>query len=918
MEIMSDHERQILELAESYKETPEAFVPILQVLLQKASLNDKMRFFFKAGMVLGEHSYHHLSLVCWESLLRYALDLDNTDLVITCFLNMGDAYGRLGDYEKAVSYTNEAIRRTRQINDRVGEYQSYGSLGLISEHCGKLKEATQYYQKALKITQEINDIEGQLITYERLSEVCIRSGAFSMGIDNLNKLLEKNDLYDRGNLKRKLACYISLGYAYIALENYRKAIEYSEQGLQIATHINDAVSLAKVYINLGISYKRLKRYQASIEAYRKSLEISKQLRDQAGELSCYLNLAGMYQDMYQDVNELETATGYYNQALNTIEQIKQAKKLEVWEQTKCKRAESTYYTGMGIIYSKYGDFKKAIQCFEASCEIKQELEDRNGIANSYLNLGNAYKDSGNLKKAKDFYDKSIEICQKTGNRLTEYACNVGLGLIYYKQDPQRALDYFKTAIHIAEKVSIGLLEDINLVGLYARLEDTYRYIISLYLKFNDSEQAFEYLEQSKSRAFLSLLATTKIKPTVKITSQLQSLLDREEQYLISLQKAKTRYLQPGYSPEVSDLDEIIGELEAIYDKIENKYHDAEYVFLRKGKARSLKQIQSVISSQCRNIVLVEYFVTHNNIIIFIVTSRSSDIYVESIPLPSSTMKYVFDSTLKATIFGGMSINDVLSQLDYLVEPISKYLKSGDLIYFVPHNFLHYLPLHALKLNAVPIIKQHPVVYVSNASLIAFLQNKGSDDLRSLVSFGVNSIGNAKEKEIFESEAREVAGIFQGECYLDSEVTKKKVIDAITDKDIIHFSCHGMFKENAPLESGIQLYEGESLIAREIFNLNLNSRLAVLSACQSGVSENRGGDELIGLTRSLFYAGIPSIVVTLWSVDAISARELMVEFYKFLKKGLDKATALQQAQIKIMERYNDPRHWSPFVLTGDWK
>jgi len=69
-----------------------------------------------------------------------------------------------------------------------------------------------------------------------------------------------------------------------------------------------------------------------------------------------------------------------------------------------------------------------------------------------------------------------------------------------------------------------------------------------------------------------------------------------------------------------------------------------------------------------------------------------------------------------------------------------------------------------------------------------------------------------------------------------------------------------------------------------------------------------------------YAGAPSVVVSLWSVYAPSAQELMLEFYKLLKKGKDKATALQEAQIEVMEKdeYAHPYFWAPFILVGDWE
>jgi CHAT domain-containing protein len=238
------------------------------------------------------------------------------------------------------------------------------------------------------------------------------------------------------------------------------------------------------------------------------------------------------------------------------------------------------------------------------------------------------------------------------------------------------------------------------------------------------------------------------------------------------------------------------------------------------------------------------------------------------------------------------------------EPLSDYLRNSKIVYFVPHGILHYSPLHALLLNKEPLIKTHPVAYSSSSSLLPFYKSKGTHTLKSCTVFGVE----------FFDEAQEVAKIFK--------VTPK--LDVTTDDflknlryDILHFSCHGYFDKRDPLSSGIILKD-DVLRAEKIFELNLNSGLVTLSACETGISENKPGDELIGLTRAFIYAGVPSLVVSLWDVSAFTTQELMREFYTNLKNGDQKALALQNAQVTIMRKYKQPFFWVPFVLIGDWE
>jgi len=74
--------------------------------------------------------------------------------------------------------------------------------------------------------------------------------------------------------------------------------------------------------------------------------------------------------------------------------------------------------------------------------------------------------------------------------------------------------------------------------------------------------------------------------------------------------------------------------------------------------------------------------------------------------------------------------------------------------------------------------------------------------------------------------------------------------------------------------------------------------------------------VIGLSRSLIAAGVPSIIVSLWKVPDDSTAFLMTEFYKNLQKSPDKAQALRQAMLTTKAKYADPLHWAAFTSIGE--
>jgi CHAT domain-containing protein len=147
---------------------------------------------------------------------------------------------------------------------------------------------------------------------------------------------------------------------------------------------------------------------------------------------------------------------------------------------------------------------------------------------------------------------------------------------------------------------------------------------------------------------------------------------------------------------------------------------------------------------------------------------------------------------------------------------------------------------------------------------------------------------------------------------------------------LHVACHGYYNDRDPLESGVVL----SLVgarpggaatdgvisARELLSMSLDADLVVLSACKTAAGREIGGEGVVGLTRAAMLAGTPSVVSTLWAVDDVSTKELMVRFYADLALGLDKSEALRHAQVSVRDdpshpEWRDPRVWAAFQLWG---
>ena len=108
---------------------------------------------------------------------------------------------------------------------------------------------------------------------------------------------------------------------------------------------------------------------------------------------------------------------------------------------------------------------------------------------------------------------------------------------------------------------------------------------------------------------------------------------------------------------------------------------------------------------------------------------------------------------------------------------------------------------------------------------------------------------------------------------------------------------------------------------EIYNLDLDADLVVLSACSTALGKEVNGEGLIGLTRGFMYAGASRVVSSVWNVDDRASARLMPRFYTaMLARGRSPASALREAQLSLLRdpRWANPHYWAAFGLQGEWK
>lgn len=170
----------------------------------------------------------------------------------------------------------------------------------------------------------------------------------------------------------------------------------------------------------------------------------------------------------------------------------------------------------------------------------------------------------------------------------------------------------------------------------------------------------------------------------------------------------------------------------------------------------------------------------------------------------------------------------------------------------------------------------------------------------------------------EREAQAVAKIMNTTPLIGKEATRKVIVSKARDSSLLYFATHGIASSNNPLVESFLMFSADTfeqgwLTAKQVQDGRLWAQIAILSACQTGLGKVHDAG-IIGLARGFQIAGVPRVVMSLWSVDDTATNELMQAFVKHLKDDIP-AEALRKAMVEVKEQRPAPSQWASFVLFG---
>ena len=521
-------------------------------------------------------------------------------------------------------------------------------------------------------------------------------------------------------------------------------------------------------------------------------------------------------------------------------------------------------------------------------------------------LNKCLLDTGDRTRAREGYDRLLRVPQTSANGEIYWLILFDRGRIA-EQDGrlEDAIGFYRRAIDVIEQQRASINTEANKIGFVGNKQAVYRHLIAALFTSGQHTAAFEYVERSKSRALVDLLAG---KQDFAVRT---GNAERVQALLATLEAAEAEArVQETTAPGGSERRSLMART-----KQELREQAPDLASLTSVTFVSAAEIQSQIAS---NETLIEYYYSDGEMFAFILTARSvRAVRLNGDNLPADIRRFR-EALENPTSSGYLELSQALYQR--LWGPLES-LVSAPHLTIIPHGALHYLPFNALHDGTAYLVDRFSIRLFPSASVMRYLRATRTEKPTGMLAFGNPALGDPRYNLRYaQAEAVAVGNVFpRSKVLVREHATEAALKQWGAEFTYIHFATHGEFDSDAPLQSAVLLAPDAGsdgvLTVGKLYSLRLDADLITLSACETGLGKITNGDDVVGLTRGFLYAGSGSVVASLWRVDDLATSYLMSQFYSALK-GTDKRGALRQAQLETKKKYSHPYYWAAFQLTGN--
>lgn len=890
--------------------------------------------------------------------------------------NVGRVLSYTGDELKVIDYAERALSRARRLGsraeteDRRMEAQALSNMGEAYYTLGRLSQALELFRQARAIWTEAGDRAGQALSLLNEGYVLIDSGELQAAAESHRQSLALWRML--GHRRGEALSLTAIGGIHSSFNERRLALDFHTQAKGLFESIGDRQGLVVVLNHIARAHEQLNDFQTALDHYTQALKISRDLKSRDAESLSLLYIGRLYRSMGKIVEALDYCNqsremsrqmhklrleayalieiaaihqyyGRMSQALTIYENL-----LRLYARIGDRRGRVKTLSQMGSLYYANEKREEALAYFRSALPLSEATKDRSEEILIHYNIARVARDLKRTDEALSHAESSVRLSESARVQIAGYG--------------------FRSSYFAAARKYYELYIDLLMKADKERPGE------------GSAARALHISESAHARSLLDLFAETSVNIRQGVDS---ALLERERSLQQALSgKARYLTMLLGSSPLQSEstrsVEEEVDRLTREYHEVQEqiRIRSPRYATLTQPQPLKLEEIQRELRADT---LLLEYILGTEKSFLWAITANSFVAY----ELPGrAQIERVAEDVYKllSTRPPESGASETNRQYARLTATLSAMLLgkvadqlAGKRLLIVPDGKLNYIPFEALPLpgpidsapaeEVVPLVTQHEVAYLPSASLLTVIRREAAqrgragktvmvladpvfdaDDPRMPrgvvatrpATEAVGAQGRIETSKLprLHFTREEVDAILsvtprgQGALAAGFDANRSTALgEQLQQFQIVHFSTHALVNREHPEMSSIVLSmvnkQGEPenglLQLHDIYNLKLSAELVVLSACDTGLGKDIGGEGLVGLTRGFMYAGARNVMASLWQVDDAATAELMKHFYReMLVKGSPPTAALRAAKIAVWQqkRRSAPYFWSSFVLQGE--
>lgn len=961
------HTLQTQERKESLESALAKYLKVLITWEKFSDLSNQEKCLKAIGVTYLKLGHYKNSIEYNERALKVAINLEDKPEQAVLFNEIALNHYYIGNNNESISFYKRALSLLESITDDELRALVLHNQGLAYDSLGNIDQAIINYEKALQVFISVNNFNRQFGSFLALGESYRQLGKISESLGHFNKA--RSLATQLNSTKFQIESMMALGKFYVELGEHQEGLEYYYKAFILNRNTEDIRLQATILNDLGVCYTYLQNTERAFECYNQSLKIFVSSNSKSGESAVYNNLGLTYLLQGKDNVALE----YFSKALSLIEG-------DVFFSIRILDKIGLIYLNLMNFEKAYEIFNDNLEKSKKLGLRSEEISANQSLAKLYLAKGEYEKSRITCEKVLKLLDilpndrikiKMLGLLAKVNLKEKNYenASNLidqalklsELNLRKLQEDDLRT--FFLSSVQDFYEFSINLHIEKKILDPAS----------------SNDVVALEVSEASRVRSLLSLIRERRLEPKSEVNKKL-ALKKDELQNLINRTSEKLAQISTKENPNLEQI-ETKKKLEAIkkeYFLIKNELHKGNFHYL--DLLQEEVKIQNMQKTLDKDTLILEYFLGKDKSYLWVVARDYVKVY--NLPPTKEIETLVAEYIRQMKVLPNRieveeqkvpqdtkEISEKIAKI--LISPIGDQLGSKRLI-IVPHKILNFLPFAALPepsasntKKELPLVMNHEIIYLPSISLVEALEKNVLADYKEkkaivvadpifkadLVSKRHDSNNLAERVKINTTledlksrgfELEELPGTHQ-EAKRIKEILKTYDVKLLLGVDsslpnflkekldsynIIHFATHGVLNNLNPELSGLvfSLVDSDGneqpgfLTTNQIFGLNLNADLVVLSACQTGVGKQVNGEGVLGLSRAFFYAGAKRIITTLWKVSDVGTSELMSKFYSYLSENnVSYTQALRQAQISMIQsEKNHPFYWAAFKIEGEWR